>query len=168
MDDLSDDEITLRRLTLADVDEWLAGEDAEQIRWFEFPGPATRLHVERAIVGWQESWASNGPVRQWGACRRVTGAIAGGVELRQLGGGAVNLSYVVFPAFRRRGVATRASQLALGHARAALAATTATVKVLEGNEASLAVARKLGAVQVGTEPSEAGGRFVVLRIALDG
>ncbi len=52
MDDLSDDEITLRRLTLADVDEWLAGEDAEQIRWFEFPGPATRLHVERAIVGW--------------------------------------------------------------------------------------------------------------------
>ena len=50
--DLSDDLIALRPLSLDDVDEWLAGEDAEQIRWFEFPGPATREHVEAAITAW--------------------------------------------------------------------------------------------------------------------
>jgi hypothetical protein len=38
--------------------------------------------------------------------------------------------------------------------------------VLDGNTASLGVARKLGAVEVGSEPSDAGGRFIVLRLAL--
>jgi RimJ/RimL family protein N-acetyltransferase len=164
--DLFDDEIELRRLTLDDVDEWLAGEDSEQIRWFEFPGPATRSNVEQAVNAWQESWRAAGPVRQWGVCMRSTGAIAGGVEVRKLGEGEVNLSYVVFPVWRRQGVATRASRLALAYARTELGATAAVMKILEGNTASLGVAQKLGAVQTGTEASEAGGRFVVLRVML--
>jgi RimJ/RimL family protein N-acetyltransferase len=166
VDELGDDLIVLRQLTLGDVDEWLAGEDDEQIRWFEFPRPATRADVERAIAAWQESWATGGPVRHWGACLRATGEIAGGVEVRVLGDGDVNLSYVVFPAFRRRGVATRAARLALAYAHSSLAATTAAIRVLEGNVASLGVARTLGAVEVGGEPSDAGGRFVVFRLAL--
>jgi RimJ/RimL family protein N-acetyltransferase len=166
MDDPSDDLIILRRLSLDDVDEWLAGEDDQQIRWFEFPRPATRLEVSRAIAAWEESWQSDGPVRQWGACLRSSGAIAGGVELRMLGDGEVNLSYVVFPTWRHLGFATRASRLALSYASDALGATAAVIKVLEGNAASLGVARKLGAVEVGSEPSEAGGRFIVLRLAL--
>jgi RimJ/RimL family protein N-acetyltransferase len=166
MHDPSDDLITLRRLSLDDVDEWLAGEDDEQIRWFEFPRPATRLDVERAITAWQESWRSDGPVRQWAACLRSTGAIAGGVELRMLGHAEVSLSYVVFPAWRRLGIGTRASRLALSYGRRALGATTAVIKVLEGNAASLGVARKLGAVEVASESSESGGRFIVLRLTL--
>jgi RimJ/RimL family protein N-acetyltransferase len=166
MDDLSDDLITLRRLSLDDVDEWLAGEDDQQVRWFEFPRSATRLDVKRAITGWQESWQNDGPVRQWGACVRSSGAIAGGVELRRLGDGEVNLSYVVFPPWRRLGIATRASRLALSYGSHVLGATAATIKILEGNAASLGVARKLGAIEVGSEPSDAGGRFTVLRLAL--
>ena len=78
----------------------------------------------------------------------------------------VNLSYVVFPTWRRLGIATRASRLALSYGRHALGATAAVIKVLDGNTASLGVARRLGAVEAGSEPSDAGGRFIVLRLAL--
>jgi hypothetical protein len=44
-----------------------------------------------------ESWRADGPVRHWAMCDAASGRIAGGVELRDLGGGEVNLSYVVFP-----------------------------------------------------------------------
>jgi RimJ/RimL family protein N-acetyltransferase len=166
VDELEDDLIRLRQLTLADVDEWLAGEDDEQIRGFEFPRPATRADVERAITAWQESWASAGPVRNWGVCLRATGAIAGGVELRVLDDASLNLSYVVFPACRGRGVATRAARLAFGYARRELDASNAVIKVLEGNVASLGVARELGAVEAGRETSEAGGSLIVFRVKL--
>ncbi len=83
---LEGEAVRLRPLSLADVDEWMAGEDDEQIRWFEFPRPARREDVVRAIERWQESWISGGPVRQWAVCERSTGQIAGGVEVRDLGG----------------------------------------------------------------------------------
>jgi len=63
-------------------------------------------------------------------------------------------------------IATRASRLALSYGSHAVGATAAVIKVLEGNAASLGVARALGAVEVGSEPSDAGGRFIVLRLAL--
>ena len=163
---LGDEAIRLRPLDRKDVDEWMAGEDDEQIRWFEFPGPAPRENVVRAIEGWISSWRSNGPVRHWAACDGTTGRIAGGVEVRDLGGGVVNLSYVVFPAYRRTGVATRAARLALRYAAEAMGATTAVIKVLEGNAASTAVARRLGALESGSAPSDGGGTFIVYRLDL--
>ncbi len=165
---LTDRGVRLRPTTLDDVDEWLAGEDEEQIRWFEFPRPATRADVVRAIDGWTRSWRELGPVRQWAVCDPTTGRILGGVELRDLGAGDVNLSYVTFPPARRQGIATRAARLALGYAATELGAQSATIKVLRGNEASLAVARRFGAVEVRTEPSDAGFTFVVFRVDLRG
>jgi RimJ/RimL family protein N-acetyltransferase len=166
VDDLSDNVVLLRRLTMDDVDAWFAGEDDEQIRWFEFPGPASPAHVERAISAWQEAWARGGPVRQWGVCVRPGQELVGGVEVRDLGDGRVNLSYVIFPSFRRRGFATRASRLALDYAARVLGASSAVIKILDGNEASVGVARSLGAEVIGDEPSDAGGRFIVFRLPL--
>jgi len=163
---LSDEVVRLRPLSLDDVDEWMAGEDDEQIRWFEFPGPAPRENVVLAIQNWMESWRKNGPVRHWAACPTDTGRIIGGVELRDLGGGEANLSYVIFPAFRRRGLARRAAELALRYAANEMNLRTAIIKVLEGNEASLGVARSLGAVECGSAPSAGGGSFVVFRLDL--
>ncbi|MFM7686648.1 MAG: GNAT family N-acetyltransferase [Actinomycetota bacterium] len=163
---LSDGPIHLRRLTLDDVDEWLAGQDDEQNRWFEFPRPAERADVERAITNWAESWRTSGPVRHWAICDTETGRIAGGVEVR-LQDHEVNLSYVVFPGFRRRGYATRAAKLALDYATEVLGAATAVIKVLEGNQASLAVAKRLGATVIGTSPSDTDGTFVVHRLTLN-
>jgi RimJ/RimL family protein N-acetyltransferase len=166
--ELTDGVVRLRAVTLADVDVWMAGEDAEQIRWFEFPGPAPRQNVEQAIRGWAASWAAGGFVRQWGICEGGDDRVVGGVEVHDLGGHEVNLSYVVFPPARGRGLATRAARLALGYAAADMGAAAAVLRVLEGNAASLGVARRLGAVESGREPSERGGTFVVLRLALRG
>jgi RimJ/RimL family protein N-acetyltransferase len=166
VDDPGDDVVLLRGLSMDDVDAWLAGEDDEQLRWFEFPGPATRARVERAIAAWQESWVQSGAVRQWGVCTRPANELAGGVEIRDLGDGRVNLSYVIFPPYRRRGLATRASRLALEYAERVVGASSAVIKILDGNEASLGVARNLGAEMIGREPSDAGGRFIVFRLSL--
>ena len=67
---LKDELVQLRPLTLGDADEWLAGEDDEQLRGFEFPRRATRDDVVGAIERWQGSWRSGGPVRQCGDCCR--------------------------------------------------------------------------------------------------
>lgn len=152
--------LKLRPVGLGDVEEWLAGEDEEQRRWFEFPDKATRTDVVRAVDAWSKSWRDGGPVRHWAVCEG-SGRIAGGVEVRDLGDGSVNLSYVIFPAFRRRGYATVASQLALAYAGSEFGTRRFVVKILEGNLASLAVARRLGAVEVRTEESPGGQTFAV-------
>lgn len=93
----------LRQPVLADTNEWLAGEDDELARWFEFPRRSTSEDVVRSIERWTASWRVGGPVRCWAICDVATAAIAGGVELCQLDSGDVNLSYFV----SRRGVDAR-------------------------------------------------------------
>lgn len=161
---LEDDMLLLRPPTLADAREWLAGEDDEMARWFEFPRRSTLEDVERAIRRWSESWSMGGPVRCWAICDRGSGAIVGGVELQRLGEDDVNLSYWVAAAWRGRGIATRAAQLALEYA--ATIGTRAVLKIVDGNAASVAVAKHLGAELVGTAASDAGGTFLVFHRAL--
>ena len=52
-------EVTLRVLDFADAEMWLAGEDEEQLRWFEMPA-ASIDDVVRSIEGWRASWAQGG------------------------------------------------------------------------------------------------------------
>ena len=166
--ELTDGVVRLRPLTFEDAAEWLAGEDEELIRGFESPRPSTRDDVTRAIERWTESWRTGGPVRQWAICDIAGSPILGGVEIRRLEGSEVNLSYVVFPPARRRGIAVRAARLALDYAAARMGARVAVIKALEGNVASLGVARRLSAVEIGRTPSDAGGTFIVFRLELTG
>jgi RimJ/RimL family protein N-acetyltransferase len=163
---LSDDVVVLRQLVPDDVDDWMAGDDAEEVHWFEFPGPTPRRDVERSIATWSESQPIDGPVRHWAICVQEAGGLVGGVELGDLGDGAVNLAYVVFPAWRRRGIATRACRLALAYAGTAMDYRTASVKVLQGHAASIALARRLGAAVTGMEVTAAGAITIVLRLDL--
>ena len=158
--------LVLRPPRLADAAEWLAGEDDEIVRWFEFPRPSTLTDVERAIERWDQSWKHDGPVRCWAVCDPPTGAIAGGVELTRLNETDVNLSYWVFKPWRGRGIATRAAVLALEYAMSDMHASLAVMKVLEGNTFSLALAHTVGGQRVGTMASDAGGTFVVFHRAL--
>ena len=159
--------LELRPLTRTDAVAMKAGEDSAQTAAFEFPGPAPLADVTAAIDRWQESWAHDGPVRNFGIWDSTGERLVGNVEVRSEGDGRVNLSYVVFPEFRRAAVATRASRLALDYAATALDATTAIIKVLDWNAASIGVARSLGAHLVGTEESEARGRLLVFELVLD-
>jgi RimJ/RimL family protein N-acetyltransferase len=164
--ELADGVIALRPLRPADAEAHKAGEDAEQLRAFEFPGPAPMDNVVAAIHRWQESWRTGGDARNFGIWLADGGTLVGNIEVRLIGDGRVNLSYVVFPAWRRQGIATRAARLALAYAAADLGATTARIAILDTNSASMGVARRLGAVRVGTERSEAGGTLIVYELAL--
>lgn len=138
-------------------------------RMFEFPRRSTRDDVVAAITGWSEMWRTGGPVRNWGICDAASGDIVGGVELRPRDRGdtgELNVSYFVFPSWRRRGIAKEAVALAIDYAGQELRARSVVIKALRENVASISVARAVGATFVGEEPSDAGGVFRVFRRAL--
>jgi RimJ/RimL family protein N-acetyltransferase len=164
--ELHDGTVLLRPLRPQDAPAHKAGEDDEQIRAFEFPGPAPLANVVAAIERWQESWRSGGPDRNFGIWLPDGATLVGNVEVRVIEHGHVNLSYLVFPAWRRRGFATRACRLALAYAASQMGAARARIAMLDSNPASAGVARALGAVEVGTEASEAGGTYRVFSLPL--
>lgn len=160
------DGIVLRPLEVDDAEAHAAGNDEEVRRAFEFPRLATVAETRAWIERGRAAWAEGGPVRSFGVWREPGGELVGNVEVRDLGDGRVNLSYVVFPAWRRQGVAVAAARAALGYAAEALGARTAVVKALADNHASLAVARRLDAEQIGTEPNDLGSTLVVFHLDL--
>jgi RimJ/RimL family protein N-acetyltransferase len=163
---LTDSEIQLRPIEIDDAAEWLAGEDDEQIRWFEAPHGATLSDVQRFISDCRRSWEAMGDHRYWTIRRINSPEILGGIDLRRLNGDEVNVSYVVFPQYRRQGVALRASALVVNYAAVNLGAKTAVFKMLPANVHSRSVAVRLGAEYFGEEPSDAGATFQVFKLAL--
>ena len=163
---LSGDGFVLKMLELSDAPAWKAGEDPEQIRWFEAPGPAPMENVVQAITRWRAGWDDDGPLRHWGIW--VDGQLAGGVELRLREDGKANISYVVFPFARRQGVASKAARLAADWAFSGLAASAVVAVVDEANTASRRVAERAGFRLEGpAEPWEYGESGVMLRYVLD-
>jgi RimJ/RimL family protein N-acetyltransferase len=163
---MTDGVVTLRPLAAEDASEWLAGEDEEQLRWFEAPHPAEFSDVRQFISECQKSWRELGGHRHWGIRNVDSSVLLGGVDLRSLDSRRVNLSYVVFPPFRRHGVARRASILALNYASTTMGATTAIIKMLPGNVSSHKLALSLGAHFVRDETPEGGKTFRVLEVDL--
>jgi len=162
--ELGDGAIVLSPLVVDDAFEWLAGQDEEQIRWFEFPRPAELTDVQRFISETMESWNSLSGHWHWGIRRTDGPPLIGGVDLRLVADGEFNLSYVIFPLFRNQGFAKRASILALRYAHDILMARTVIIKMLPDNEYSTKLAESLGAVYSGTEPSDAGSEFKVYKL----
>lgn len=159
---LDDGTVVLRVLRPEDVTAWKQGEDAEQIRWFQAPGPAPRENIAAAIDAWRASWRTDDAVRHWGI--ELNGEVVGGVEVRRRPDGRCNISYLVFPVVRRRGVATRAVRLASRWALDQLAAAAIVAVIDERNEASLRVATAAGFVFDGrAEPWEYSESGVMLR-----
>jgi RimJ/RimL family protein N-acetyltransferase len=138
---------TLAVLSLDDAPEWQAGEDAEILRWFEFPHPSPMENVVAAITNWRTNWLQDGPMRQWGIW--VDDRLAGGVELQDRGDRRANLSYVVFPEFRRRGVADEAIRLATSWALCNMPVDAVVAIIDMQNKASRAAAERSGFVLEG-------------------
>jgi RimJ/RimL family protein N-acetyltransferase len=136
------DDLTLRVLRPDDASGWRAGDDEEQRRWFEFPGPAPLENVIGAIAAWRDGWRNGGPVFQWGLW--VEDKLVGGVELRIREDDKANASYVVFPAGRRRRVATRALNLACEWALDNLPISAVVAVIHPDNVASQGVALGAG------------------------
>jgi RimJ/RimL family protein N-acetyltransferase len=163
---LTDGVFVLKPLVAGEASEWLAGEDDEQIRWFEALRSSRLSDVQRFIAECQESWSTMGTYRHWGIRKTGSEILLGGVDVRDLGDDEVNLSYVVFAQFRRDGVARGAALLALRYAERSMGARRAVIKMLPDNLASVNLAKGLGAVYVGDEPSDAGAMFSVFTLFL--
>ena len=162
---LAADGFELRVLELSDAPAWKAGEDAEQMRWFEAPGPASMEDIQRAIRGWRAGWAARGPVRHWGIW--VEERLAGGVELRRREDGRASLSYIVFPEMRRRGLARRTVGVAVDWAFVNLDVSAVVAVIDERNTASRTVAERAGFRLDGpADPSEHSESGPMLRYVL--
>ena len=164
---LSGDGFVLRPLSTRDARPWHAGEDEEQRRWFEFPGPAPIENVVAAIDAWRSSWENDGPVRHWGIWVQPDETLVGGVEIRDRGDRRANVSYVVFPPARRRRIATRAVHLASTWAFGHLPIDAVVAIIHEDNIASRGVAEASGFSSDGiADPSEYSETGPMLRYVL--
>ncbi|MET7311245.1 GNAT family N-acetyltransferase [Streptomyces sp. NPDC005571] len=144
--ELSDGVVTLSPLCLDDVDAHLAGEDEQLVRWLS-GGPGTRAGVEKYVALCMEQWVADGPLRAFGIRAGDRKVLAGTIDLRfdtaDLAPGQVNIAYGLYPAWRGKGLATRAVALVRGYAAAA-GATQGVIKADPENGASVAVARRAG------------------------
>lgn len=143
---LWDDVVVLSPLGWDDVDAHLAGEDAEWTRWLS-GGPATpatvRAHVRRSV----ERWAEDGPKLCFGIRVHRGTVLAGTIDADfdpQPGSRRAGLSYGLYPAFRGRGLATRAVRLASRYLGERGDIDLISIDVDPANTASIGVARRAG------------------------
>jgi hypothetical protein len=136
------DGFVLGVLKPSDADPWKAGEDLEQMRWSAAPGPAPVENIVNAIlrlasgVGRRRSSSPLGDLDRRPARRRRR------ARVRQ--DGRANVSYVVFPFARRKGLASSAVRLATAWAFENLGVWAVVAVVDEQNVASRGVAEKAG------------------------
>ena len=159
------DGFVLRVLELTDAEAWKAGEDVEQIRWFEAPGPSPMENVARAIERWPAGWEEAGPRRHWGIW--TEGVLCGGVEVRVRDDGRARASYLVFPPARRMGLASKSLRLAAEWAFPNLGVSAVVAVIDELNLASRDAAMKAGfSLEGPAEPWEHSESGSMLRFVL--
>lgn len=144
--ELTDGVIFIRPLTTGDAADHLAGEDNEMAKWVS-GGRSTQAAVEVFIRNNQESWRSGGPRRAFGVFVCASNRLAGFIEVnlaRVVEPGQVNVSYGVFPQWRRQGVALRAINLMDEYLRTATDAGQMVLRIAPANIASLKLAEKAG------------------------
>ncbi|RSS50595.1 GNAT family N-acetyltransferase [Streptomyces sp. WAC01280] len=143
---LSDGVVTLSPPRLDDVDEHLAGEDEQLVRWLGGE-PGTREGTEVYFRRCIEQWATRGPLRAFGIRVTAGSTLAGYIDLRfdvaGLAPGQANISYGLYPAWRGQGLVTRAVRLICQYA-AAEGVTQGVIRVDPENSRSAAVARRSG------------------------
>ena len=155
----SDGTVTLRPITSADVDRHLDAIDDEQIDWLWLPGhredweamtPARqRAHVD-SFLGRSQAGFATGPKWVFAADTAFDTYVAYvDVDLANphVPAGEANISYSAHPAHRGQGHVSRAVLLAIQFLREHTAARTAHILADERNEASVRVARAVGAVE---------------------
>lgn len=153
---LRDDAVVLRPITKGDIQSYLDRQDAEMASRFEWPGPATADDVQKAVSHWIESWECGGRERNFAIVDPSTGEMIGDCELELRSDGLVNVMYVVFSDWRRRGVAIRAVRLLADHAADVFPGHPLLFRIHPDNEGSRRVAQAVGAEWTGTELSRNG------------
>lgn len=151
---LTDGVVVLDRFTDADIDALWAGEDNGYVRRSCFPGPFTRHDIANQIGRWQKQWHCRGSGRSFAVREPGTRRLVGGcvLEIRPDDREIAELSYWVFPPYRRRGYATRSVELVCRYAFDDLGVGRVELYIEPTNDASLCVATKAGFLQEGVLP----------------
>jgi RimJ/RimL family protein N-acetyltransferase len=128
------------------------------------------------IEGWRLDWAA-GRRAPFAVRHAASGDTVGSVELHLDDSDEWSISYLTHPAWRGRGIATRAVRLACGWAFATLGTDRVLLSAAEDNAASRWLARNVGFVDTGqrtkSEPivsfgPEAGvTRTIILHVLTD-
>jgi RimJ/RimL family protein N-acetyltransferase len=156
---LTDGVILLDAHTVADAEAHLRGEDAEMLLRFDSSERATLKQTRAAMRRWIDARAAGGPMFAY-ALRRPSGLLVGGCEVRRLEPESANVSYWVFPEFRKQGYATRALTLLCESARRLRFVQQLEAHIDADNIASRQVAERAGFVEAGLveDTSRAGTR----------
>jgi RimJ/RimL family protein N-acetyltransferase len=138
--------ITLRALTVEDVEAHNAGEDERTVRWL-IDAHSTAEATAALFTKLADNARAQRGKRGFGVCLddRLAGYIDCDPDVTDgLEPGDVNISYAVHPWARGRGVAREAVRLILDYMRERRIGTRAAVRVDPGNIASVRVAVKAG------------------------
>jgi RimJ/RimL family protein N-acetyltransferase len=147
--ELRDDVVILDRFTPADVEAHVAGEDEEHARRFGWhPARSTAETARAAIQRWSDDWENDGMTRAF-AARLLDGTLVGGTQLRFKGEEVAQISYWIFPSWRRRGLAARVVRLACEFAFGSLGIERVEALIEPDNDASRRVLDKVGFVEEG-------------------
>lgn len=142
---VTDGELTLAPLRLADAAAHLAGEDDELVRWLN-GGPGTLAGVESYIRRTLEQWAAGGPKLAFGirAGHVLVGTVDVDLALPSLLPREANLAYGLYPAWRGRGFATRAVRMTCRYLHDRGDVGIAVIVTDPRNRPSAAVAERAG------------------------
>ncbi|WP_249358205.1 GNAT family N-acetyltransferase [Nocardia cyriacigeorgica] len=144
---ISDGVIGLRAITVADAQAHLAGEDAESARWRD-GGQGTLATVTEHFRRCVAEWEADGPSKTFAIVALDDGVLVGTLDIQVdqdfLADRQANVSYGIYPQFRRRGLAARAVVLACRYIAAHDLADEAVLRIDPANKASVAVAHRVG------------------------
>ena len=146
---ITDGIVTLRPFQLRDAEEHLRGEDDDQRRWLS-GGTSTLASVKKWIEKNAAFWEHGGPVFAFAVVLSSTNQLIGMVEanldynnLEGLNPGDANISYSVYPQFRRLGYAAISVNLLLGFIQKR-GVRRATIRIKPDNSISLKIPEKCG------------------------
>jgi len=142
---LCDGHVLLDALTRADAAAHWAGEDDEHARRFGwYPRRSSLEQVEAYLDHVEASWRGADGRRAWAIRDPATTTLQGGCEVRLQGDGTAQLSWWVFPPFRRQGIASRAVRLVCDYAFGTFGLHRLEAFIAPDNLASRGVARNAG------------------------
>lgn len=155
---LTDGTVVLRPLEEHHAAAHLAGEDSEQQKWLS-GGISSLDGVRRWILEGQRQWFDRGPRRTFGVFSQedvLMGMAEVNLAADDLGPGAANISYGIYPAFRGQGLARRSALLLFKWLERESLSQKAIIQVDPRNVHSLRIPQQLGFRESGTISSEDG------------
>jgi len=162
---ISDGVIGLRPIEVSDAQAHLAGSDVESVRWRSHGTDSFDSVDEVAdhFRGCAHQWMVDGPCKTFAVVDEQSDTLVGTLDIGTgfdfLAARQVDVSYGIYPKWRRQGMASRAVVLACRYIAWHDLGDEAVLRIDSENKASVAVAHRLGFAYHHTSSDEECGRL---------